>query len=894
MSKSVFPKRQCAPIARLRAWVLAAGALAGLCALPASAALPPPAAGVNPFPTGNPLVFIEQGVDASGNPLTGGATASKTQLYTAEEIPGAGITFQTQGAPVSTLYNAMGFHQSDMYLYAFQVDTHTLLRIGLGGVVQNLGAVTGLPNADLAANGLNQGTFGDSTCPPTPNCSPDILFVREGSDTLNVKTLWAVDIQNMSATSITLSQNVPNTADMVFSQGYLWTVNGDDTNNGGNPVSIYRINPVNGHVDQFKLPAATTLSTSGIIRQSYGAQWTYGNGNIGIAGNTTHAAYQIQITNPSSATPTFSILSAMYAPTSSQNDGASYHGTAVDMSISKRAASITYDPVTGTDLVTYEFTVKNENPPGQYSSGSTITDTLPSQLTVKSFPSNCSVNSGVLTCNVGPLNGGTTSSVITVTGNVATSSPLFTNTARVTGNEADPDLSNNTSSATTSPLTPVVEITKAASTTAALTPSGSVTYTVRVSNTGMVAAPNTVVSDTLPTGIASTTWTCAASGGAACPNASGSGALNETLVTFPASSVVTYTIVATAASSGLPAVITNTAKASPPTGGICADGSASPCSASVTNPSVPLVNIAKAASTTAALTPSSTVTYTVTATNTGAVSASGTVVSDPLPTGIASTTWTCAAGSGAVCPNASGSGALSETLATFPAGGVVTYTIVATAASSGLPAVVTNTATATPPGGLCADGSAAPCSAAVTNPSVPLVRIAKIASTAAALAPGGSVTYTVTATNTGTVSASGTRVSDTLPTGIASATWTCAASGGAACPRASGSGALNETLATFPAGGVVTYTIRATAASSGLPAVVTNTATAALPTGGLCSDGSASPCSAAVDNPAGQGQSGNLGGSVNAIPTLDAGALALLALLLSGLAWFTRRTTTRR
>jgi uncharacterized repeat protein (TIGR01451 family) len=397
----------------------------------------------------------------------------------------------------------------------------------------------------------------------------------------------------------------------------------------------------------------------------------------------------------------------------------------------------------------------------------------------------------------------------------------------------------------------------------------------------------------MPTGIASMSWACAPSGGAVCPSASGSGALNETLTTFPAGGVVTYTITATAVTSGLPATVINTATATPPAGSVCNGGTTPSCSAEVTNPSVPIVDIVKTTSTTLALTPGGQVIYTVTATNTGTVPAPDTIVSDPMPTGIAGMSWACAPSGGAVCPSASGSGALNETLATFPAGGAVKYTITATAAASNLPAVVVNTATAAPPAGsVCDDGSKPPCDSVVTNPSVPVVRIAKTSNALAALTPGDSVTYTVTVTNTGTVPAPGTVVSDPIPAGIASANWTCAATGGAVCPSASGNGALTETIATFPASGVVTYTITATVAASGLPVSVVNTATAVPPTGGVCGNGSTPPCSAVTTNPSGRGGGGG-DGSTTPIPTLDARALALLAMLLGGLAWFTQRRTRR-
>jgi uncharacterized repeat protein (TIGR01451 family) len=843
----------------------------GLSALSASAAtLPPPAAGINPFPVGNAQVFIAQG-EPPGSSTT-------TQLYTAQQIGGTQVQFTSAGTPpVSILYNALGFHLSDMYLYAFQVSTNTLLRIGQGGAVQSLGPVSGLPSdTSLASNGgLNAGAFGDSSClytdatttPATP-CT-DILFVREGSNSTNTQTLWAVNIDTMSATSIHLSQVVPNTADLTFSQGYLWSVYGNGTST--TTVTVYRIDPVTGTVTTFTMPGTTaqTLSTTAIYDQSYGAQWTYGNGDIGIAGNTAFvpctsgaaatcsAVYQIQITNPGSTQPTFTIVAAMPAPASSQNDGAAYGGTPVDLSIDKQG-TLAYDAVGGDDIVTYILTVTNNSAAGVYSSGSVVTDTLPPELkSAEAEPdknATCLIDdSKVLTCNVGVLNGGD-SSVITVIGTILSSTPdTVTNTAAVMGNEIDPNPDNNMSTVTVSTVAPTVKIAKTSSATGALAPDGSVTYTVTVTNTGTINASGTVVSDPLTTGIASATWICGATGGAVCPDPSGSGALNETLNTFPGGSSVIYAITATDADS-LPPVVTNVATAQPPSGGQCADGSTPPCSANASNPAAPIVSILKTASTTAALAPGGTITYTVIVANAGVAAAPKTVVSDPLPTGIAGATWTCVAAGGAVCPTASGSGALNETLDTFPAGSNVTYTIAATVAASGLPAAVTNQASATPPGGLCANGSAPPCnSAPISNPTVPMVSIAKKSSTTAALDPDGSVTYTITVTNTGASDASGTVVSDPLPAGIASAAWSCVPTSGAACPNAGGNitsgGALNETLTTFPAGSSVVYTIESTDAGS-LPAVVLNTATATPPGGGLCANGSAAPCLASVSNPA--------------------------------------------
>jgi len=398
---------------------------------------------------------------------------------------------------------------------------------------------------------------------------------------------------------------------------------------------------------------------------------------------------------------------------------------------------------------------------------------------------------------------------------------------------------------------PQVSIAKSAD-TATLPPGGTIAYTVTVANTGQVPAPGTVVDDPMPAGIAAFAWTCTAGGGAVCPNSSGSGAIHETLATFPPGGQVVYHVAATVAANP-PASIVNTGTANPPHGTCFPDGSAPPCAASVSNPPAPIVAIAKTTASTQAV-PGSTVTYALTVRNAGSVAADGTQVDDAIPAGlVAPFAWTCTAAGGAACPNASGSGAIHETLATFPPGAAVTYTITATV-DARPPAAVVNHATATPPaGGVCADGSASPCAADAAIPAAPQIAVAKSADPPGALTPGGTVTYTITASNGGSVDAPGTRVHDDFPAGVAGATWTCAASGGAVCPAADSGGAiapptpmLDQTLATFPPGGAVTWTVVATV-NANPPAQVVNTAVAE---GGLCLPGNTpAPCTATVANP---------------------------------------------
>ena len=154
---------------------------------------------------------------------------------------------------------------------------------------------------------------------------------------------------------------------------------------------------------------------------------------------------------------------------------------------------------------------------------------------------------------------------------------------------------------------------------------------------------------------------------------------------------------------GANSIIVKSWNLSAPTGFLAQTTATAPCP--------PLLSITKTAATTGTLMPATDVGYTVTATNTGAVAADGTVVADPLPAGITSGSWTCSATGSAVCPSASGSLPLSQTIATFPAGGAVTYAITARVADVP-PASITNTASVTRANAVCTPAN---CAANATN-----------------------------------------------------------------------------------------------------------------------------------------------------------------------------------
>ncbi len=199
-------------------------------------------------------------------------------------------------------------------------------------------------------------------------------------------------------------------------------------------------------------------------------------------------------------------------------------------------------------------------------------------------------------------------------------------------------------------------------------------------------------------------------------------------------------------------------------------------------------------------TPGSPLTYTITASNAGPDPATATVI-DTLPAILTGATWT-AVGAGGGTVAASGSGNINEAV-NLPAGGSVTFTVNATIAPSATTSLQ-NTASVVIGAGVT-DPNGNNNEATDTDTLTPQADLSITKNDGVTSAtPGGSVTYTITASNAGPSDVTGATVTDTLPAAL-TGTWTSVTAGGATA-TASGSGNINDTV-NLPAGGSVTYTV---------------------------------------------------------------------------------------
>jgi len=161
------------------------------------------------------------------------------------------------------------------------------------------------------------------------------------------------------------------------------------------------------------------------------------------------------------------------------------------------------DPVVAGTTLTYTLIVTNSGPVA--ATGVILTDSLPARLVFDSAASSpeCTAVTSTVTCNLGDLPD-TTSRTVTIVVVVDPATPdntIVTNTAFVSANQSDPDLSDNATEQDTTVIRRTdLSVAKVSSATQVHI-GESLTYTITVTNHGPSVASGVILTDSLPLGV---------------------------------------------------------------------------------------------------------------------------------------------------------------------------------------------------------------------------------------------------------------------------------------------------------------------------------------------------------------------------------------------------------
>ena len=351
------------------------------------------------------------------------------------------------------------------------------------------------------------------------------------------------------------------------------------------------------------------------------------------------------------------------------------------------------------------------------------------------------------------------------------------------------------------------------------TPGTSITYTITASNIGTIAADGvTVFDDFDDTRLSGITWT-AASATVTGFTAAGAGDINDTGLSFPVGSSITYTVTATINSSAT-GTLTNTATVTESADVVDTDPTDNSATDTTTLTPTADLAITKTDGVTN-VTAGGPTTYTITASNSGPSDVTGATVADTFPASLTAT-WTCVGAGGGTCTAGPVAGNINDAV-NLPSGGSVTYTVNATI-SPAATGNLSNTATVAVPGGVTdptpGNNSATDTDTIAQQADLSITKTDGVTNVTA----GDSTTYTITASNSGPSDVTGATVADTFPASL-TATWTCVGAGGGTCTAGPVAGNINDAV-NLPSGGSVTYTVNATI-SPAATGNLSNTATVA-------------------------------------------------------------------
>ncbi|QBB69777.1 DUF11 domain-containing protein [Pseudolysobacter antarcticus] len=389
----------------------------------------------------------------------------------------------------------------------------------------------------------------------------------------------------------------------------------------------------------------------------------------------------------------------------------------------------------------------------------TVTDNVPTGLTIGTAPSGCAVSGQIVTCTIaaGLATNSPVSFVIPVTPQASISGSSISNSAAVSGG-GDPtcpsQANTNCSSTVITPVNaPQLQIVKTASSTNFVV-GVAASYTLTVTNTGSVATTAvSTITDIVPSTLTIGTVSSAC-------NVSGQTVTCTIATGLAINTPVSFVIAVTPLPAANATILTNTANVSGGGDPSCPNQANANCSSTVTTPvNAPQLQVVKTASNSSFVvgTPAS---YTLTITNIGsAVTTAVTTVTDNVPSNLSISVVPggCAA-SGQIVTCTIAAGLAINTPVSF----VIPVTPLAAANGTSL----ANTATVSGGGDpTCPSQSNPNCSSTVITP-VTQSQLTIVKTGPATATAGQNIVYSITITNTGTAVANNAILSDPAPTGL--------------------------------------------------------------------------------------------------------------------------------
>jgi uncharacterized repeat protein (TIGR01451 family)/gliding motility-associated-like protein len=381
--------------------------------------------------------------------------ADATGVLVSDLLP-SGYTYVSSTTSVGTYNSATGLWNIGGLGYGASETLTVVATVNASGNYANTAVVGGIELDPDASNN-------SSTVTPVPGVIQANLKVEKSANNTSPT------IGNNVVFTITASNLGPNAATGVsvtdlLSAGYAYVSSTVSVGSYNSTTGIWTIgNLANG--------ANATLS----ITAKVNASGTYGN-TATIKGNEL---------DPVTGNNTSTVTPVPVQPTIQAN-------LEVQKTVNIAA------PVVGANVV---FTILASNLGPGNATGVKVTDLLPvgytfvsSTVTIGTFNSNNGLWS------VGNLAIGT-SATLTITASVNALGP-YANTATITGNESDPDLTNNTSTVTPAPTTGSVNVSiQKTATNASISLGNTFDYTIVVKNIGTLGATQVTATDILPDGI---------------------------------------------------------------------------------------------------------------------------------------------------------------------------------------------------------------------------------------------------------------------------------------------------------------------------------------------------------------------------------------------------------